>query len=233
MNAVEAKEILDKVVGQVFGYQNPLSLDQAMERFAFDLRLPQKVYDSTSNEPTWASSVNPTQFMKMDNARARNEVDDWMLPPRKLDNLQDVIKAWQETNYTSTERQIDSINIAESDAIYNSENVYRSSDVTASKNVLFCDSVQKSEFIVASQRSQMNSFCIRAEDSKECSNSFNVIWSGSITNCLFIQDSFDLFECMLCSHIASKQYCIANMQFEKEEYFRLKKEVIRWILTGQ
>lgn len=233
MTATEAKELLDKVVGQVFGYQNPLTLEQAMERFAFDLRLPQQVYDTTTSQATWASSVNPTQFMTMDNARARNEVDDWMLPARKLESLQDVIKAWQETNYTSTERQIDSINISESDAIYNSENVYRSSDISACKNVLFCDSIQKSEFMVASQRSQMNSFCIRAEDSKECSNSFNVIWSGSITNCLFIQDSFDLFECMLCSHIASKQYCIANMQFEKEEYFRLKKEVVRWILTGK
>lgn len=233
MDAVKAKEILDKIVGQVFGYQNPFTLEQAMQRFAFDLRLPQQVYDSTTNEPTWASSVNPSQFITMDNARKRNSVDDWMLPSRPLKNLQEVIAAWNETNYTSTERMIDSVNVAESDAIYNSENVYRSSDVSAAKNVIFCDSVQKSEFIAASQRSQMINFCIRAEDSKECSNSFNVIWSGTITNSLFVQDCYDLFECIFCSHIASKQYCIANMQFSEQEYFRLKKEIVHWILSGQ
>lgn len=231
MDAVQAKETLDKIIGQIFGYQNPLTLEQAMTKFAFDLRLPQQVYDASTNEPTWASSVNPTRFMRQENTLKRTEIDDWMLPKRPLKDLQEVITAWAETNYTTTERQIESTNIAESDAVYNSENVYRSSDVVACKNVLFCDSVQRSEFIAASQRSQMNSFCIRAEDSKECSNSFNVIWSGKVTNSLFVQDCYDVFECMFCSHIAGKKFCIANMQFEEEEYYRLKQEVIRWILT--
>ena len=43
MNAQEAKKILDEADGQVFGFQNPLSLEQAMEKFAFDIRLPQQV----------------------------------------------------------------------------------------------------------------------------------------------------------------------------------------------
>ncbi len=231
MDATQAKEILDKTIGQIFGYQNPLSLEQAMNKFAFDLRLPQQVYDGTDNQPTWASSVNPTRFITLDNARKRSEIDDWMLPPRPLSSLQEVIVAWAETNFTTTERHIDSVNVAESDAVYGSENVYRSSDVTASKNILFCDSVQRSEFLVASQRSQTSTFCIRAEDSKECSNSFNVIWSGKVTNSFFVQDCYDLFECMFCSHISSKQFCIANIQFEEEEYYRLKQEVIKWILT--
>lgn len=53
-----------------------------------------------------------------------------------------------------------------------------------------------------------------------------------ISNSLFIQDSNSLHECMFCSHIANKRYCIANMQFEKEEYFAIKKQVIDWIVKG-
>ena len=62
MDATQAKEILDKIIGQIFGYQNPLTLEQAMTKFAFDLRLPQQVYDGTTNESTWASSINPTRL---------------------------------------------------------------------------------------------------------------------------------------------------------------------------
>ena len=69
MNADEAKKMLDKIVGQVFGYQNTLSLDQFMQKFAFDVRLPQQVYDSTDGSPTWASSTSPTKFITQEHAR--------------------------------------------------------------------------------------------------------------------------------------------------------------------
>ena len=58
MNAEQAKDILDKVVGAVFGYQNPLSLEQAMQKFAFDLRLPQKVYDKNTHKYNSKSTQN-------------------------------------------------------------------------------------------------------------------------------------------------------------------------------
>jgi hypothetical protein len=231
MDARQAKQTLDKIIGQIFGYQNPLTLEQAISKFAFDIRLPQQVYDATTNEPTWAASVNPTRFITLANMKKRIEVDDWMLPTRKLDSLQDVIAAWAETNYTTTERQIESTNVFESDSIYNSENVYRSIDVTKSKNVLFSDGIHDSECIAAGQRSNTSNYSIRVEDSQNCSNSFNVIWSSKITNCMFVQDCFDLYECMFCSHIAGKKYCIANMQFEEEEYMKIKAEVVRWVLT--
>ncbi len=232
MNEATAKQILDKVVGQIFGYQNPLSLEQAVQKFAFDIRLPQQVYDSTTNEPTWAQSVNPSKFITMDNAHNRSGVDDWLIPKRPLNGLQDILTAWAETNLMATERQIESANIAQSDNIYNSENVYRSIDITQSKNVLFSDAANKSEFVVACQRSNALSFCIRTEDSKECSNSFNVIWSAKVANCFFVQDCYDLTDCMFCSHITSKQFCIANMQYEEAEYRKLKELVVRWILTS-
>lgn len=43
---------------------------------------------------------------------------------------------------------------------------------------------------------------------------------------------FDLYECIFCSHIANKRFCIANMQFEEEEYYEIKKAIIEWILNS-
>lgn len=232
MNATLAKEILDKVVGAVFGYQNPLTLEQAMEKFAFDLNLPQQVYDSTTGQPTWASSVNPTRFITMENSLKRAEIDEWMLPKQQLSSIEDMLTAWSETNYTTTERQIESIGIAESDSVNNCENIYRSALLRQCKNMLFSRGCNDCEYVVAGSESKTSSFSIRVEDSQLVSNSFNVIWSAKVSNSFFIQDCYDVSDCMFCSHIAGKQYCIANMQFEKEEYERLKLEVIKWIFNS-
>lgn len=36
---------------------------------------------------------------------------------------------------------------------------------------------------------------------------------------------------MFCSHISNRRYCIANMQFDKEEYMEIKKEILKWIVS--
>jgi len=231
VNATEAKNILDKIIGQICGYQNPLSLEQFIQKFAFDVRLPQMVYDSTDNTPTWASSTNPTRFIKMENARRNSEKTDGVKEKQPLNSLQDLLAMWSEINLYTTEREIDSVNIAESDCIIKSENVYRSQDVRRSKNILFSDGVEDSEYVAAGQRSGANAFCIRIEDSGECSNSFGVSWSSKINNSFFIHDCYDMQDSMFCTNLRGKQYCIANMQFEKEEYEQLKQQVVQWILT--
>ena len=234
MNATEAKKILDKIIGQIFGYQNPLSLEQFMQKFTFDVRLPQQVFDSTDGTPTWAASTNPTRFIKMDNAR-NNEVTDTegLYPKEPINSLQGLLDKWSRINLTTTERQIDSLNVAESDDVIRSENVYRSQSIQRSKNVLFSDGVHDSEFIVAGQRAGDNTFCIRIEDSGECSNSFGVSWSGRITNSFFIHDASDMQDSMFCSNIKGKRFCIANMQFEEAEYMKIRQQVIQWILSPQ
>jgi len=232
MNETQAKEILDKVVGSIFGFENPLSLNDALQKFAFDLRLPQQVYDSTTGEPTWAVSINPSKFITSENIEKRSMIDDWMIPKREINNVDDIIVAWAETNLTKSERVNDSVNVGASDHVLNSENVYRSTDLRNSKNVIFTEGGQDLEYVVAGSRSQTSSFCIRVEDSQLCSNSFNVAWSSKITNSFFIQDCYDLMDCMFCSHIAGKRFCIANMQFTEEEYYNIKSKVIEWILTS-
>lgn len=232
MSPEEAKQVLDKIVATVFGYENPLSLDDALHKFAFDLRLPQQVYDYTTNEPTWAVSVNPSKFITSKNVQLKNQETDWMIPKRELNSIEDVITAWAETNATTTERSIDSANVGQSDSINASENIFRSMDIRDSKNVLFSEGGNNLEYVVASSRSKTSSFCIRVEDSQLCSNSFNVIWSAKVTNSFFIQDCFDVMDCMFCSHLAGKRFCIANMQFTEEEYYAIKDKVVRWILAS-
>lgn len=225
-----AQYILDKVMGQITGYQNPLSVDQFLTKYAFDVRLPSQVNDSTTGEATWAQSTNPTKFITMENARKRVEVDDFMIAPRPLNSINDILAAWQETNYTSTERQIDSVNVYQSDNIYQSEHVYRSLDVHDSKHILFSDVCLNSEYAVAVQRSKNLAYCARIDDSKECQQSFAVSWSGLIVNSAFIHDSYDMFECLFCSHLSGKRYCVANMQLDEATYMPIKDMVMRWIL---
>ncbi len=232
MNEQMAKDIVDRVIGQIFGFQNPLTLEQVQQKFAFDVRLPQQVFDSETNQPTWAQSTNPTKFITLDNSWGKPD-GYWLRPTRQLNSLEDILGAWNEINYTTTERQIDSLNIAQCDNIYFSENVFRSQDISNSKNIVFSDSVHNgSEFVVAGQRSQASSFCLRIEDSKQTTNSFGISWSGNITNSFLIHDSKDLSDCMFCSHLTNKRFCIANMQFDEAEYHRIKDMVIRWILTN-
>ena len=229
MNKKDAKEIADKIVGQVFGCQNPFTLEQLMSKFAFDIKLPQPVTDSTTNEETWAMSTSPLRFIKFSNALKR---DDWMIPKKQVNDLTDIIEAWKETNLMAAERTKESDRVLESDNIRGCDGVFRSQDCGESKNIIYCDGMSSSEFTMASQRSTMCSFGIRIEDSRECSSSFNVSWSGKIADSFFIQDCFDLTDCIFCSHLTSKQYCIANMQFEKDEYMKLRDEIIKWILTS-
>jgi hypothetical protein len=227
----EAQKILDKIIGQIAGYQNPFTLEQFLQKYAFDVELPVQVNDSTTGEATWTQSVNAAKFMTLTNARARGKGDDWMPKKRPLHSIEDILSVWNEINYITTERQIDSINVAESDNIYSSENIFRTQDVVNSKNLVFCDGLMSCEYVAASQRSRNSNYCARIEDSKDCSGSFSVSWSGRVVNSLFIQDCGDLYECMFCSNLKGKKFCIANMQFEEQEYRKIRDMVVRWMLS--
>ena len=223
MNDKLALEIINKIFSSVFDKNNSFSLEELLEKYAFDIKLPKQVNDSITNELTWADSINSGKFITNKNMEIKDNKDGWMLPKREINNLQELIDIWNSINLTTTERVYDSINVCKSDTIYRSENVYRCTDCSESKNIIYCDSCSNCNYTLASSRSSNCDFCIRTDDSKDCSNSYNVICSNKVKNSLFIQDCFDLYECMFCSHISTKKYCIANMQFEEEEYYEIKK----------
>lgn len=232
MDKQQAKGILDKIVQQVFSIKNPLTLDQFAEKFAFDVRLPEKVKDAVDGSVTWSSTTNPTKFIKIEHARDNGANDsDGMYATQPIKDLADLLSKWEHVNLTTVEYAIDSLNVAESDMIMHSENVFRSANIERSKNILFSDSVFDSEFMFGSQRSGLSTFCIRADDSIRCANSFGVSRSADLTNCIMMHDCGDMQDSMFCSNMKGRQFCIANMQFEEMEYRRLQKEVIAWILS--
>ena len=232
MNEEMVLVTINKIFKNIFNLPNNLSIEEILNKFAFDIKLPKKVYDSITNEETWADSIHNGKFITLKNMEEKEKHKSWMLEKKEINNLEELLIYWNQINLTTTERVYNSINVSKSDTIYQCENIYHSTDCSTSKNLIFCDSCGNSEFLLASQRTGFSNFCIRCDDSKNCSNSYSVICSNKIINSFFIQDCFDLYECMFCSHIASKKYCIANMQFEKEEYFMIKKEIINWILSS-
>ena len=232
MNDTKALEIVNKIFRSIFERDNNYSLDTILEKYAFDVKLPKQVNDSITNEITWADSINSGKFITNSNMEKKDKKTGWMLKRREVTSLQDLIDIWNTINLTTTERVYDSINVVESDTIYRCENVYRSTDCSDSKNLIFCDSCTESDFLLACGRSCTSNFCIRCDDSKDCSNSYNIICSNKISNSLFIQDCSDLYECMFCSHISSKRFCIANMQFEEKESYDIKEQIIDWILNS-
>ena len=223
-----AEAIVDKIFKAVFAKANKYDMKELLEKFAVDIKLPKQVKDSYTNEETWADSINNNHFITMDNMNKR---EDWMLPKKEIKNLKDIIAIWNEINCTTTERIYNSTDVLKSDTIYGCEKVYRSTDCNSCKNIIYCDSCGSCEYLLASQRSGTCSFCIRTDDSKDCSNSYNVMYSNKVTNSYFIQDCFNLYECMFCAHIANRRFCIANMQFSEDDYYVIKESIVNWILS--
>ena len=222
---------VNRIFKTIFGKECPYNLEELLNKFAFDVKLPQKVHDSVTGEITWTQNINSSKFIKQVNMEDYDTKHGWLQPKREVSNLNDILKLWKRINYTTTERIYDCINVSESDPLYRCENVYRSTDLRNCKNAIYCDGLGDSENIIASQRTSTSSFGIRVDDSANCTNSYNVICSNKISNSFFIQDANNLNECMFCSHMSNRRYCIANMQFEKDEYFEIKAEIIKWILS--
>lgn len=231
MNDKECKSVIDEIFTEIFNQKCPIDIDDLLAECAFDIRLPNRVIDAVTGNETWASSINSNKYISQTNMEKYDEYKGWMRPKQEINSLDDIIKLWDKVNYTTTERVYDSINVSKSDTIYNCENIYRSQDCRSCKNTIFSDGCGDSEYLIACQRSSNCNYSMRVDDSNSCSNSYNVICSSKISNSYFIQDANSLHECMFCSHIANRRYCIANMQFEKDEYMEIKAEVEKWIIN--
>lgn len=230
MNDQKALMMIDKIFETIFEQKNNSSLEEIRNRYAFDVKLPQAVHDATTNEMTWTALTHSTRYITNDNIEKRDATIGWMQPKKEVNSLEEIIALWKNIDYSATERVYNSVDVVKSDPIYRCESVYQCTNCGDSKNIIFCDGCYNSTYTLASQRSENINFCIRVDDSNSCSNSYSVICSNKISNSFFIQDCSNLLECMFCSHISNKSYCIANMQFEKEEYYAIKAEIIKWIL---
>lgn len=226
----QAKRIVDTVFKDIFQINNPFSLEEVKQKFAFDIPLPKKTNCALSGDDTWSILVND-KIASQNSIAGQFKKDEWLKKKKPINSIDDLFKYWQEINYTTGDKNINSKDVFASDGIYNSASVFNSHSIFKSKNIVFCYDVVDCNYSVACRNNESSTFGIRMRESINCSSGFEISWSSKVSKSMYLHDCIDLYECLFCSHIRSKRYCIANMQFEKEEYFCVKKMVTDWILN--
>lgn len=228
----EAVTTANRIFRAIFERDNPYSLQELQMKFAKHLDLPTEVVDTRSGEKTYTILPDFGSFITEKNSELYGQNNGWLIPRHPIRNLRELFELAKTNNFLTTERVYDSENVHLSDPIYKSENIYGSTNCGRSKNLLFCSGTYNSNFSIASARSDGVDFCLQADDSNSCTNSYMVICSGKISNSLFIQDASNLHECILCSHLNNKSFCVANMQFSEKDYFYLKRQIVEWLFTS-
>ncbi len=227
----QAQKILNAIVKDIFGVERTIPLELFAKNNCTGIPLPEPATCVVSGKQTWIYDQQPGQrIISPDVADQKIEAGEWFLPKQPINSMDDLFKAWERVNYMGGEKIINSKDVSESDSVTTSSSIYRSSLINSSKNIIFSNTIYNSNFVAASKGSEACNYGIRMFDSLFCSSGYEIRWSNKVSRSLFITDSYDLFECMFCYSLRSKKYCIANMQFEKEEYFRIKEMVIQWLL---
>lgn len=86
-----ALEIINKIFKNVFDEDNPYSLEEILSKFAFDIKLPNQVYDSVTNEVTYADSINSGKYITLANMERKDKENSWMLKKREIHDLQELM----------------------------------------------------------------------------------------------------------------------------------------------
>jgi hypothetical protein len=72
-------------------------------------------------------------------------------------------------------------------------------------------------------------YCERSAHNFDCHNSYNIFYSSGCRNCnevFFSKDCVGCSNCFGCVGLRSKQYCILNKQYTKEEYESMIPKII-------
>lgn len=234
MDEKKTKSIADVIVKDVFGLENNWTLDELRKFFCDDIDLPKKVTCEWSGKDTWI--YNPQEgnkFLEQNVLIDKIKDTGLMSNKRPIDSMDDIMKYWGEVNYMTAEKVISSQEVSQSDSVTSSSFVFYSSLIGSSKNIILSSNIFNSNYLLGSKGANSCNMGIRMLDSIYCSSSYEVRWSNKVSKSMFITDSLDLFECMFCYGIRSKKYCIANMQYEKEEYLKIKQMVIEELVKNK
>jgi len=118
------------------------------------------------------------------------------------------------------------INAEYSQYVFDCKNVYLSYSLTDSEDIYYARNVDTS-------RNVFDSFIVKNVDSVyeniHCANNFNVFFAQFSSNCLdswFLYDCINCTNCILCSNLRNKQYCFKNTQYTKNEFEKIKNDMI-------
>ena len=220
------EKTLNWILEEIFGFPLNITLEEAREKLAFDVELPQRVTDSLTKKPLWVVDQGE-KFISESSVMKRVKKDDYLFQRQDLSGFNDVIKRWKSINALLGEKLTDSSDVLESDNIFESTAVYRSGYIFQSKYIIFSYGLEKSEYCVASKQNTATQFSIRAFSSEKCVNCFEVFYSSQVRNSLFIHNSADLSDCLFCSNLRSKRFCIANTQYEESQYKKMKAKILK------
>ena len=231
MDETKAKGIVDFTFKDVLGVGNPFTLDEIGKKLAFDINLPKRFKDKMSGKYIW-TTYNPGRedLVSTETVMEQSKKNFWARPKRPIRSIEDIKKYWKEVAYFQADKNMESTDVAESDRVYQSSGIFRSSRIYGCQNVVFSEDISRSKYIVAGYDTTASTSGIRMFQSTFCSSGYEILWSKKVSKSMFINGSLDLYECLFCSNIESKRYCVANMQFTKEEYFEIKKIVVDWII---
>ncbi len=230
MDNNKAKEITDVTFRDVFGVNNPFALEKVKEKYADDVPLPQRVKCVLSGEDTWVVSRESSKIASQKALEEEFKRNEWIRKKEEINSMDDLLSCWNKINYITGDKSLNSNNVFGSDGVYTSTLVFNSHAVFNSKNIIYSYKIFDCNYMIACRDNESSTFGIRMKESVNCSSGFEISWSERVSRSMYIHDGIDLYECLFCSHIRSKKYCIANMQFDKDEYFKIKKQVVEWIL---
>lgn len=74
MNRVEVEKEISRIFFNIFGKENPFTIKEIEEKFAFDVKLPKQVKDSVTGEITWSEMENAKKYIKQDTMRKYDQV---------------------------------------------------------------------------------------------------------------------------------------------------------------
>jgi len=215
------KDIYETVWKEVFGEIKQLPVEKFVELFASDIDLPKKYTCQKNGKDVFMSEkYKYPRFVHEDGLK------DFVGEIDEVKGFEDLIKQISKIAVFRGNKIMNSEVVEASDHIYSSNYIYNSQHIYMGQKIMFSENCSESEYLLACRGGSGSNFSIRLFDSSKTANSFEIDWSGNISNSYFIHDCFDLRDCMFCFHIRSKEYCIGNKQYTKEKYLELKKVLL-------
>lgn len=221
------QELYEVIWKQVFPEITVMDPEKFKDQFTRDILLPKEFKCELSGVPVWSSpEYGYRRFISQEERLKRNEKDNFMEVKEPIGSLNEAIEKVKGVALFRGNWDLNSNIVEESDDIYSSNLIYNSTHLYNCQKTLWSHNVVQSEYVAACKGSKNTTFSIRAIDSGNVANSFDVSFCSNTSNSYFCHDCFDIRDCMFCFHIASKRFCIANRQYEEVEYNEMKKKIL-------
>lgn len=106
------------------------------------------------------------------------------------------------------------------DDVWNSKNCYLSRSMEVCEDLYYS---YRNLWVKNSIDVTVCFYCEKCFDSVNCYNSYKLFYSRNSKDCIdsyFLQDCRNCQNCFMCWNLRGKSYCIENIQYSREEYFK-------------